>query len=81
MYIAIGENKVLRAKDILLVCDLDTTTVRRDTINYLSEKEKTGQAVTLSPMQLPKSFVVTGDGKVYISPLMASTIVRRAKEQ
>ena len=73
MYVHIGENKVLRKKDILFIMDLDSSTVSVHTRNFLkiSEAEK---RVTMLGFDLPKSFVVTRDNRVYLSPFNSVTI-------
>lgn len=73
MYIHIGENKVLRKKDILFIMDLDSSTVSVHTRNFLkiAEAEK---RVTMLGFDLPKSFVVTRDNRVYLSPFNSVTI-------
>ena len=40
MYIHIGENKVLRKKDIAFIFDLDSATVSVYTRNFLKKAEK-----------------------------------------
>ena len=73
MYVHIGENKVLRKKDIMFIFDLDSSTVSVHTRNYLKKAEKE-KRVTMLGYDLPKSFVVTKDHKVYLSPLNTATI-------
>ena len=73
MYVYIGENKVIRKSEIEFVFDLDSTTVSVHTRNYLKRAEKEKRVVMLG-YDLPKSFVVTRDGTVYLSPFNTSTI-------
>ena len=73
MYVYIGENKVIRKSEIEFVFDLDSTTVSVHTRNYLKKAEKEKRVVMLG-YDLPKSFVVTRDGTVYLSPFNTSTI-------
>ena len=73
MYIHIGENKVLRKKDIAFVFDLDSATVSVHTRNFLKKAEKENRVVLLG-YDLPKSFVVTKDNLVYLSPFNTTTI-------
>ncbi|MBO4982458.1 MAG: DUF370 domain-containing protein [Clostridia bacterium] len=76
MYIHIGENKVLRKKDILFVFDMDSSTVSVHTRNYLNKAQREGKVISVS-LDLPKSFIVTRDGWVYLSTFNTSTIVSR----
>lgn len=73
MYIHIGENKVLRKKDIAFIFDLDSSTVSVHTRNFLKKAEKENRVIMLG-FDLPKSFVVTKDNLIYLSPFNTSTI-------
>ena len=73
MYVHIGENKVLRKKDILFVFDMDSTTVSVHTRNYLSKAQREGRVITLG-FDLPKSFIVVKSGDIYLSPFNSTTI-------
>ena len=73
MYVHIGENKVIRKKDISFIFDLDSATVSVHTRNFLKKAEKEGR-VTMLGYDLPKSFVVTRDNRVYLSPYNSATI-------
>lgn len=73
MYVNIGENKALRKKDIVGVFDLDFTTVSVNTRNYLNKMQREGKVVTLG-YNLPRSFILTSENLVYLSPLNVSSI-------
>ena len=73
MYIHIGENKVLRKKDIVLMLDLDSSTVSVHTRNFLNRAQRVKRVIALG-YDLPKSFIVTKNNKVYLSPFNTSTI-------
>ena len=76
MYIHIGENKVLRKKDIAFVFDMDSSTVSVHTRKYLNIAQSKGKVIPLG-IDLPKSFIVTKEGTVYLSPFNTATIVSR----
>lgn len=73
MYIHIGENKVVRKKDIVFIFDLDSSTVSVHTRNFLKRAEKEKRVIMLG-YDLPKALVVTRDNTVYLSPLNSTTI-------
>lgn len=73
MYVHIGENKTVRKKDIIALFDLDSSTVSVHTRSYLNKAQKEGRVVTLG-LDLPKSFILLRDGKIYLSPLNTSSI-------
>ncbi len=82
MYLNIGQDTVIIDKDILGIFDLDNTTVKQATKDYINTASKNGECVYVSFEELPKSFIVTTKGeekKIYISPLNTSTIFKRIK--
>ena len=63
MYIDIATDFLIDDKDIVGIFDLDnTTTTTSHTQNFLNEKQKQDRVVYLIK-DLPKSFVLTKDGK------------------
>ena len=77
MYLHIGEDTVIRDRDIIGIFDMDTSTVNKATRDYLKKAEQEKRVVYVN-YDLPKCFVVT-DKKVFISPLNTSTLSKRAK--
>lgn len=85
MYLHLGENTIVKTKNIIGIFDMDNTTVMKSSRTFLNRAEKQGRAVTVS-YELPKSFVVcTGDekntNKVYISQLSSVTLENRLKQK
>lgn len=79
MYVDIGTDFLVKSSDIIGIFDLDnTTTTTGYTNNFLNEKQKHGKVVYLVK-DLPKSFVLTQDGTVYVVEL-ASQIIRKRLE-
>lgn len=82
MYLELGQETVITDKNILGIFDLDNTTVGKATREYINTASRNGECITVSFEELPKSFVVTDDGKerkIYISPFNTSTIFKRIK--
>ena len=82
MYLNIGTEVLIKDKNILGIFDLDNTTVKKATTEYLNTAEKNGECITVSFEELPKSFIVTTENdkkRIYISPLNTSTIFKRIK--
>lgn len=79
MYLHLGQETVVRTRDILGVFDLDTATVSKHTRAFLASAEKRGQVVNVTS-ELPKSFIVTCGLKptVYISQISAATLKKRS---
>ena len=83
MYLHLGEETLVRTKDIIGIFDMDTTTVMKSSRNFLNKAEKEKRAVTVS-FELPKSFIVcktkkSKENKVYISQLSSATLENRSK--
>ncbi|MCH5347725.1 MAG: DUF370 domain-containing protein [Oscillospiraceae bacterium] len=83
MYLHLGEETVVRKKDIIGIFDIENTSISKHTKDFLARSEKGGRVVTVS-YEMPKSFVVCkengGEEKVYISQISASTLKKRAAE-
>ena len=87
MYLHLGQDVVVRKKDIVGVFDMDNTTISRYTRSYLTKAEKGGRVEYVS-MDLPKSFIVCDPVRkqgrretdtVYISQISPSTLQKRSK--
>ena len=80
MYLHLGEETVVRLRDVIGIFDLDETTVSRSTRLFLADAEKGGRVVNVSP-ELPRSFVVCADASgnetVYICQISAATLRKR----
>lgn len=83
MYIHLGQDTVVHHSDVIGIFDLDTSTISKNTRNYLKIAEENGDVINVT-MELPKSFVVCSDkarksGRVvYISQISSQTLQRRA---
>lgn len=66
MYLHIGENKVVRQKDILAIFDMDSSTVSSVTKKYLSNAQKEGRVKMLG-FDLPRTFIIMKNKTVYLS--------------
>lgn len=80
MYLHLGMDKVITFDDIIGIFDLDTTTVSKNTRNYLAKAEKDGIVENVC-YDLPKSFIVcrnkNGEDKVYIAQISSTTLLKR----
>ena len=85
MYLHLGQEVVVRKKDIIGIFDLDNTTVSPHTKEFLGDAEKAGRVEYVS-YELPKSFVVCAEQKksthsrkerVYIAQMAPATLKKR----
>ena len=80
MYLHVGMDQVITFDEIIGIFDLDTTTVSKNTRNYLAKAESAGIVENVC-YDLPKSFIVCrnkkGEDKVYIAQISSSTLLKR----
>lgn len=73
-------DKVITFDEIIGIFDLETTTVSKNTRDYLAKAEKSGIVENVC-YDLPKSFIVCrnkkGEDKVYIAQISSSTLLKR----
>ena len=73
MFIHIGENKVVRKKDIVAIFDMDSATVSSVTRKMLSVAQKEKRVIPLG-YDLPRSFILMKDKTIYLSSLIIKKI-------
>jgi len=78
MFLHAGNNKNLRLKEILGIFDMDTATVSGDTKEFLRRADREGRTETLFE-EVPKSFLLTEDGKVYFSQISTQSLMGRVE--
>ena len=76
MYVHIGRDNVIRKRSILGIFDLDQASQNKDTVGFLRKAEKEGSLINVTD-ELPKAFILTDDGLVYMTQLGAKTIMGR----
>lgn len=77
MFVHIGGEVSIPTKQIIAIVDLETQASAESTQEFLSTAEDEGFVVHLTDK--PNSFVVT-ESKVYLSPISALTLRKRAVE-
>jgi regulator of extracellular matrix RemA (YlzA/DUF370 family) len=80
MYLHIGTNVLLRTNDIIAIIgrkgDADKRKINRA---FLQKKQDSAQLINISSNN-DKSFVLTADEKVYISPISPYTLKKRSQK-
>ena len=83
MYLHLGNDTLIRKRDVVGVFDLDISSQSHLTRAFLRHAEKNGSVLDAGGGELPKSFVVcTAQERgqtVYLSQLNASTLLRRSE--
>lgn len=81
MFLHIGGDIVIPVKDVIAIMDIDTTTISKDTREFLKIAEEEGFIKSISD-DLPKSFVITEMDKksvIYLSPISSVTLKKRSQ--
>ena len=80
MYLHLGQDVLVRSRDVVGIFDLEKATVSKKTKEFIQNATKTGRVVTVS-YEMPKSFILTGEkegGTIYISQISTATLKKRA---
>ena len=80
MYLHLGNEVSIRTRDLIGIFDLETTTVSKDTKNFLRSCED-NDTVTNVSSDLPKSFILcryNGEVQVFVSAISSVTLRKRA---
>lgn len=79
MFLHLGNDCVVKTRDIIGVFDIENTSVSKDTKLFLSAVSKQGEVIYVTN-ELPKSFIVcieNGIQKTYISQISVQTLKKR----
>lgn len=80
MFLHIGGDFVVPIKNVIAILDLESTTLSKDTREFLSIAEEEGFIESISE-DIPKSFIITEidkKSKIYLSPISSITLQKRA---
>jgi len=79
MFLHLGNDCVVKIRDIIGIFDIENTSISKDTKAFLSAVSKNGEVVYVTN-EMPKSFVVCqkdNERKTYISQISVQTLKRR----
>ena len=80
MFLHIGGDVVIPVKNIIAIFDIETTTISKDTKEFLAIAEEEGFIKSIST-DLPKTFIITESNKkskIYLSPISSGTLQKRS---
>jgi len=80
MFLHIGGDIVIPIKNIIAILDIESTTISKDTKDFLTIAEEEGFIESISE-DLPKSFIITETdkkSKIYLSPISSITLQKRS---
>lgn len=79
MYLHLGNDVIVKKRDIVGIFDIENTTTGKNTGHLLERAQRKGNVVNVS-YELPKSFVVcmeNGKERVYVCQVSAATLRKR----
>ncbi len=76
MFLHLGNDYIVKYKDIVGIFDIEKSSVSRDTRDFLSISSKADKVISCS-YEMPKSFILCKNGTVYISQLSCATLLKR----
>lgn len=80
MFLHIGGDVVIPMKNVIAIMDMESTTISKDTREFLKIAEEEGFIESIS-YDLPKSFIITETdkkSKIYLSPISSVTLQKRS---
>lgn len=80
MFLHIGGDVVIPIKNVIAILDIETTTISKDSKDFLRIAEEEGFIEAISN-DLPKSFIITEvekKSKIYLSPISSITLQKRS---
>lgn len=80
MFLHLGGDTAVALRDVIAILDIESTTISRDTKEFLRTQEEEGFVTSVSD-DIPKTFVVTESKngiKVYLSPISSATLQKRS---
>ena len=81
MYLHLGNDVILRNKDIIGIFDIENTSTGKITKDFLNQNKNKIVSVNF---EMPKSFIVcenvNNKDKIYISPISVTTLKKRFLE-
>jgi hypothetical protein len=83
VFLHLGGDEIVHVKDIVVMMDMEKTTISAITREFLRTGEEEGFIKTILEDEIPKSFVVAYKNcmqVIYLSPLSVSTLYRRYKK-
>ena len=76
MYLHMGNNKNIRQRSIIGIFDMDNATVSQITRKFLNGIQKKNKLTAVTG-EIPKSFILTENGNVYMSQISPSALKGR----
>ncbi len=79
MFLHLGENVMIRTKDIVMIFNIETSSYSCDTTNFLKLAEEDGFVEKIGNEKLKSCIVaeISRKSKIFLSPISSVTLLKR----
>ena len=80
MYLHVGGDYLIRKDKIIGIFDIENTSISKHTRDFFKKSENDKNVINVS-YDLPRSFILDKNNKVYISPISPQTLLKRMSQK
>ena len=80
MYLHVGGDYLIRKDKIIGIFDIENTSISKHTRDFFKKSENEKNVINVS-YDLPRSFILDNNNKVYISPISPQTLLKRMNQK
>ena len=80
MYLHVGGDYLIRKDKIIGIFDIENTSISKHTRDFFKKRENEKNVINVS-YDLPRSFILDNNNKVYISPISPQTLLKRMNQK
>jgi len=80
MYLHVGGDYLVRKDKIIGIFDIENTSIGKATREFFKQSEQNKKVINVS-FDLPRSFILDNDDKIYISPISPQTLLKRMNQK
>ena len=79
MYLHVGGDYLVRKDKIIGIFDIENTSIAKSTREFFKISEQNKKVINVS-YDLPRSFILDDEEKIYISPISPHTLLKRMNQ-
>ena len=80
MYLHVGGDYLVRKDKIIGIFDIENTSIAKSTRDFFKKSEDNKKVINVS-YDLPRSFILDDEEKIYISPFSPQTLLKRMNQK
>ena len=80
MYLHVGGDYLVRKDKIIGIFDIENTSIAKSTRDFFKKSEDNKKVINVS-YDLPRSFILDDEEKIYISPISPQTLLKRMNQK